>query len=278
MDSLDDFVKSLQKLGFTLHESRAYIALVSNGVSSAPEVAKFGNIPKSKVYDVLTSLVWKRVVEEFPGQPKKYRARAPQHVLSELIDGKKDEVNSLSKDVESMKNKLGKLLETKEQKYVDKDDLLWTINGRKSFHEKFVELGKKAKKEVLVITPYFSRNSLLEGSIEDAIARGVRMKALTTVNEDNESRVIYYTKLFHEIRNFPGELPITVVIIDKRECIYRMTCKIDGQPNYIGVYSRNEGLVRAFIQYWKGLESDSRPIILKKSGNTEKIITSLVTI
>ena len=260
MQTMSSFEEELRSFGFTAYESRVYVSLVRNGICSAPEVSKNCGVPKSKIYTVLENLLNKRMIEEFPGAPRKFKARAPNSVIDELLAGKKEEFCKIEESAETIKTSLTSILNQSENKYIDSDSVLWTVNGRKAFHEKFAEMIRRARHNVEAITPTISRNSVLEDAIRYSKSRGVRFNTMTTLDDDNRLRIKYYLSYCDRILNFGGELPMTVLIVDGEECLYRMKYTVASQVNYIGVHSTNKGLVQAFVQYWKGLEEKCKVI------------------
>ncbi|MBW6451480.1 MAG: hypothetical protein K0B02_02005 [DPANN group archaeon] len=260
MEGYTNIIDELRQFGFTQYESKAYITLISKGVLSGPDISKFSKIPKSKIYDVVNNLLTKRMIEEFPGTPRKFKARAIDNVFNEILTNKKEKIDNLEKTAETLKTRIKGMLKFAEKTYIEKNSVIWTVDGRKAFHEKFAEMGDKSTKEVFVITPYFSRNPLIERSIEHAKTRGVTFQGITSMNDENKDRIRFYTNLFDNISVFNGTIPMTIIIIDDKECIYRMEYKSNGQNNYIGVHSTNPGLINAFKQYWDGLIKDSNLI------------------
>ena len=45
----------LSQLGLTSYEAKAYLALIRRGSSTGSEVARVGELPRQRVYDVLAS-------------------------------------------------------------------------------------------------------------------------------------------------------------------------------------------------------------------------------
>lgn len=250
---VSELIEELQQFGFTRYEASCYLALVREGVMTAPSISKQSGVPKSKIYEIMTRLLKMGVIEEFPGTPMKFKARTPDNVINIILEQKRKEMENLGTIASDLRVKLNALLKSSEKTLMTSDNILWTVNGRNAFHEKFIEMGNRSKGRVYVITPYFSRHPLMEECITNAIKRGVVFQGLTSINESNVDRVKFYSKLFAEIRNFDGELPLTIIIIDDKECIYRMDYVSNGQTNYIGVHSNNPGLIKAFMQYWEGL-------------------------
>ncbi len=264
MDSKDkipnELLDPLKDIGFTNYESKAYITLVDKGILSAPEIAKKSGLPKSRIYDILKILLNKRMIEEFPGTPRKFKARNPTFVIDDLIEKKETHFKNIKSNATNLKTRLNTLINNTEKTYISNESILWTVNGRRGFHEKFAEMGARATKEVKVITPYFSRNTILERSINSAKSRNVKFTGITTINKENKDRVRYYIECFNNIYKFTGEIPLTVIIIDDKECMFRMNYQLNGQLNYVGVHSTNTGLIKAFTQYWDGLMKDSTNI------------------
>ncbi|NOQ55441.1 MAG: hypothetical protein GQ477_01400 [Nanohaloarchaea archaeon] len=256
----NELVNQFKEFGFTQYESKAYITLVNKGILSAPELAKKSELPKSKIYDTLEILLKKRIIEEYPGSPRKFKARTPSFVLDEVITKKQEHLTHIESQAKQLKTKLNAMINNTEKTYISNNSILWTVNGRRGFHEKFAEMGSRATKEVKVITPYFSRNTILEKAISSSRSRGIKFTGITTVNKENKDRVRYYMEYFNNIYRFTGEIPMTLIIIDDKECMYRMNYDDNGLKNYIGVHSTNDGLIKAFTQYWDGLMTNSTHI------------------
>ena len=71
---------ALKEFGLTDYETRAFIALITTGISSAKELSDRTKIPYSRIYDVLVNLEnigWVKVIS---GRPMKYKAERPAYV------------------------------------------------------------------------------------------------------------------------------------------------------------------------------------------------------
>jgi sugar-specific transcriptional regulator TrmB len=77
-------ISSLEELGLTGTEIRAYVALLRGGTMTASDVSRAARIPYSKVYDALESLHKKGWVEEQKRRPIVYTAKPPDTSLEEL--------------------------------------------------------------------------------------------------------------------------------------------------------------------------------------------------
>jgi sugar-specific transcriptional regulator TrmB len=80
------WVQQLTTLGLNRYEARAYLALLGHDESSAVEVASRANIPRQRIYDVLSSLRdWGMVVAK-DGRPTRHVAKEPQIALTSLLE------------------------------------------------------------------------------------------------------------------------------------------------------------------------------------------------
>jgi len=77
-------VPSLVALGFSLNESRAYAALLSESPATGYEVGVRAQIPRSAVYGVLRRLVSAGAVRAIAGAPERFVPAPPDDLLSML--------------------------------------------------------------------------------------------------------------------------------------------------------------------------------------------------
>lgn len=77
-------VPSLVALGFSLNESRAYAALLSESPATGYEVGVRAQIPRSAVYGVLRRLVSAGAVRAIAGVPERFVPAPPEDLLSML--------------------------------------------------------------------------------------------------------------------------------------------------------------------------------------------------
>src|SRR5262249_30212826 len=82
--SASQVVPSLVALGFSLNESRAYAALLSESPATGYEVGVRAQIPRSAVYGVLRRLVKAGAVRAIAGAPERFVPAAPDDLLSML--------------------------------------------------------------------------------------------------------------------------------------------------------------------------------------------------
>src|ERR1700683_589186 len=86
-DASEEFrraVDVLGKVGLTVYEARAYIALVGRGVGDASTLAHTARIPRTSAYKVLESLAEKGTPPPGGGKPILFRPKPPLEVAESL--------------------------------------------------------------------------------------------------------------------------------------------------------------------------------------------------
>jgi sugar-specific transcriptional regulator TrmB len=90
----------LKDIGLSAWESQSYMALLELGQTTTGPLVKKSEVPQSKIYGVLESLIKKGLVSYIvKGQIKYFQASSPKRIL-DLFKEKEKQVESLLKDLE----------------------------------------------------------------------------------------------------------------------------------------------------------------------------------
>ncbi len=81
---MDDLIESLRQLGLSHYEARSYLSLLNLGRGNGYSVSKHANIPSSKIYQVLNSLVEKGFAESDGMEKSEYVPADPSLLLPQL--------------------------------------------------------------------------------------------------------------------------------------------------------------------------------------------------
>ena len=86
----------LSPLGLNSYEERIYLALIEHPNSTAGEIAKYADVPQSRVYDTIESLINQKLVYLIPENPKRFSPENPKH-MHDIIKEKQKELEELDK-------------------------------------------------------------------------------------------------------------------------------------------------------------------------------------
>jgi sugar-specific transcriptional regulator TrmB len=189
--NIGDLQKALETMGLTEYEAKTYVSLIQKGTSNAGNLSKIADIPHSKIYEVLSRLEKKKLVEVQRGRPLFYKAIKPSIALERIETRLKDtlqkEYAQRKSDLETLySKKLGqisqanKMLDELDNFYEKNADIepseefVWTIRGKDNLNKQAKEIIQSASLEVRLMMPLDDFSELIP-AIKTVSARGVNI-------------------------------------------------------------------------------------------------------
>ena len=181
----------LQEFGLSKYETQAYITLLSSGLSTVRSLATKSEVPTGRIYDVLSSLVDKKLVIKQDSRPMKYLPVQPRNAMKVLLERKSEEIQILTEKARRVEEELVNLSVTPQNQ-----SLFWSVNiGDKldySGKDRFVE----TEKELLSYVELDSLN--LDSCISDVfelleikselVKKGVNVQLLVGTRNEEKAR------------------------------------------------------------------------------------------
>lgn len=218
---------NLKELGFSQYEAACYMALVSNHPVNGSQLSKISGIARSRIYDVLRSLIAKGyVIEISSGQ----YAPLPS---DELIRRLK---RSFDANIDLFEEQITNACQTDDFEYV------WTITGYDNVMEKAIEMIKEATIEIYVrLFPEADKH--LHTYLVDADKRGVNIRyiAMGNIEKTFDVQVIHPDQ--KHLKQTIGGRSIEV-ISDKKEALVGVF-EADNEENSPINWTRNQWFIVA---------------------------------
>jgi sugar-specific transcriptional regulator TrmB len=150
-----EFVAQLTRLGLTSYEAKAYLTLIRRDSFTAAQVARQSGLPRQRIYDVLGSMVQKGLAVARPGNVVKYAATPPDIAINQLLAVQRDDLSRIESAARSMVADLEPAFEAG-QRETDPLEYIEVLRDKRAINERFAELQKAVKTEILVFTkpPY----------------------------------------------------------------------------------------------------------------------------
>jgi sugar-specific transcriptional regulator TrmB len=160
-------VEVLGRVGLTVYEARAYIALVARGVGDAATLAQSAGIPRTSAYKVLESLAEKGYATPTGGKPILFRPKPPLEVAETL----KTAIQEVFEKLEMLHRIVGEHGEPQ---------LVYLLNGRDKVLAKIGELLDQSTKTFILTTPQVAEiRDELGKKVSHAVKRGVSVTFVT---------------------------------------------------------------------------------------------------
>jgi HTH-type transcriptional regulator, sugar sensing transcriptional regulator len=159
----------LQRFGYSQYESKVYEALVTSGEPlDATSVVKYSGVPKAKVYEVLTRLAEKGIVQDaVSGKKRSYAALPIDVVISKLT-------REFERDIAELRDAGVRKLH--------RDDQVWSLKSTGSIRAYCKQMVEEAK-ESIVLSMWSDEFAEFAPLLERKEREGVRVEALVTGND-----------------------------------------------------------------------------------------------
>lgn len=188
MDSRTDPERLLERLDLGEYEATALEELLTIGRSTAPTLSEATDIPKARIYDVLSDLNDRGFLKVIPGRPKEYQPKAPEAILDQAIENRRQSFEDDRQSIESMRETF---LDTFEARYEDAsrditptEELFWVVDVGDVSERETRRLYADAESRVHVFTKSFEYLPSVEEALRAAVDRGVEVQVLF-VHEDH---------------------------------------------------------------------------------------------
>ena len=247
----------LVRLGLTQYEARAYIALVRRDGSSPAEVARLAGVPRSRIYDVIESLVAKRMAEQRPAaRTVKYVATEPAQAIDALVATHQARLRELEADAEAVRTELEPAF-LEGSAHSDPLDYVELIRSPEGIAKRFNELQRSVSEEMLVFSKMPAAVPIVENVTGLDLARRHDLRSVYEFSllDDPDSRegVQRFIAAGEKVR-FVAEVPMKLGIIDQRTVMFAMADPVAGDGELTTLVIENVQLARClkivFEQVW----------------------------
>ena len=159
-----EVLDALKSIGLNLYERKIFVALLAKGVATAAEVSEIANVPRSRSYDVLESLVEKGFVVFQASKPIKYMALAPRDALERMQENMRKRHAETLERIDKLKS--SPMIKEMEKVYkdglnlVEPADMTGTLKGTSTIERQMQSIFKTAKKTINIVTTEQGFNAL----------------------------------------------------------------------------------------------------------------------
>ena len=258
LDELGELTNALKDLGLTEYEAKVYITLVRLNSGNASEIAHESDVPRPKIYETLSELEKKDLVEIQYGKPRYYRPTPPEVAIGKLAQRYHDATDLAIKELKNLKKiEIGR-----------PEEIIWTLRGGEQIINRIQSMLPRAKSEIIMGIPLEDLSLFVE-QISDMCSKGIRIRL--TFGKDDLPRL---TTLPLDPNLEVGIIPITlpnenalpfthpdrhiippgsrIVVIDENEILFTFA---GVQESEMGIWAKSPGLVFIFKffyeQFWK---------------------------
>jgi sugar-specific transcriptional regulator TrmB len=242
-----ELVSEFKKLDVGANEAKILIFLMSNGSTTASDIARHTGIQRTDTYHYLSSLLAKGVVLSTFGKPQKYYSLSFDEVIDCLVQGKYDTLKGVLNTKKECQEKLDKIM--KVTKGVKDENGYQVLNGDALNSRIKKILGEVNEK----VTVYLSQKMLIRlyhADIADELValtkRGVHVKIRTEIRkpiegiDDQDSGDLMF------ISTVLRPIPVNFIIFDDSRMIIITEDKDEDGHIFSGFYTNKRALISTF--------------------------------
>ncbi len=216
-------------LGFSLYESKAYVALVAESPLTGYEISGRSGIPRSKVYECIERLKRKGLVFPVEGAPVRYVPVPPDELARRL-----------SREFGASLGRLERLL--KEDRRRDRAEYIFNIGGYEEILAKAGEMvrGAEAWLDLALWGPEIER---LRDDLSETCRRGARVRLITFNGEHLQECEVYRHRPIS-----PEESSGRWITVVRDRC-EALTGQCSGEGGPVAAWTRNRSIVFVSLKY-----------------------------
>lgn len=279
-----EFINKLQQVGFKEHESKIFLVLLKGSALSASEIAGKANIRRTSVYEVLKTFAARGFCNEIETNTiLKYEMIDPR-VIADKIE-REIKRNNLEK-IESLKctfSEIEKLHKSEESNALSNVNIELIRGFNKHRQEKFIELLKSAKEEIMFmirLEGYVSEE--IDANAKNFIKNGGVIKSIYEANlnykiiKDNSRKDATledllricgkFEKYGEKVRISESELP-NITIFDRKIVFINILDKTVPRHNNADIIINNESFASRMMDLFNYYWNNSKLIRELKSTN-----------
>jgi sugar-specific transcriptional regulator TrmB len=258
----------LRALGLSTYEADAYLALLSLDSADANLLSARAGVPTGRIYDVLSSLKERGLVEVQDSRPRLFKAVEPKVAVRRVLTQKKTELDEKYEQLTRAALTLEKGLVKKEHKPIVKPPFWNVAIGQRDVHAVFEKRIAEAEREVLMyleLERYDPYDEPMFGEMLRALERGVEIKILLGAEDVNNLQKLGFSSMIARLLPHLGSnLHVQVVekvhtpydVIDGEKVTLNVKNPMDPGEYFavITVWDRElgEGLREKFKEVWRG--------------------------
>lgn len=230
---MEKIITTLRKLGLNRYESKAYLALVSLGVTTAGKLAEKSGIPRAKVYEVLRSLEKQGFAVSTSTRPSKFKPVKLEDIVVRLRERAKTAYEEKVEQISEIHGELQKNLKDIEKDTGGDEEMVWILRGRENIYNAIDRLVEESRMKCVaattekgIIRKLFRHKEKLKA----AAKRGVDVRLIAPITKSNAETVRDAVEDF--VLQHGNSVSARFVLCDDKKGVVILHGDEDGVPHH----------------------------------------------
>lgn len=259
-------VNQLGELGLNRYEAAVYLALLERGDYAPAGVAQRAEVPRQRIYDILSSLEEKGFCSVKSTRPRMYAAIEPKIALSHYLASRDRELHDeLSRMEQGVRSAIAALAPVYEAGARESDPFqyLEIVRTPGRIAQRALEIASTSVSEVnsFVKLPMILDDEQNIRFIHEPLSRGVRYRSIYESEALSHSGVEAFAancaRLGQEIR-VCDHLPVKMHAFDGSTALLSLQDPVGGRPSFTAIITHHAGMVEALKITFAALWTNAR--------------------
>ncbi len=247
-------------LGLTRYEAQGYVALIGRDDATPAEIARLGQIPRPRAYDVLASLAERGFVAPVSGTPGlRYRAKPPDQVFDSLLAVRRHELDQLAVRSHTLAVDLqARFLEGQDRG--EPLDYVEVLRNPAHTVQRIDRLWNGAQEEILAVVrpPYLAPPSSDDATLPSGVTIRVIYERSLLEDPDLERLLQAYARLGEQVR-IGEDLPLKMTIVDRQSVAFNMPDPVENGSSVTTIVVHHRDLASTLGIAFETMWSNAQP-------------------
>jgi sugar-specific transcriptional regulator TrmB len=249
----DENIQTLMDFGLSYVQSLTYLTLVKLKKSDAKTIARVSTVARQDIYRIMPTLQKLGLVEKIIGVPTLYRATPIKNAITNLLENKKREYDTLIEKTDLLINNFPK---SDEEISLGADDTQFVLISELSLllklHEKLTSDCQSTLDIMMPLSKYSRKAEEQWFRVNETVRQKnqIKIRLITEKPQDKETYFMFWKPLLKnplfQIKYTTASIPVFMHIFDRKQ----FTLSVGKHEILPSLWSNNPNIVQLALTYF----------------------------
>jgi sugar-specific transcriptional regulator TrmB len=254
----------MKDIGFTEYEAKTYYHLLKKKYFTASEISALAKVPRTRIYEILNTLIKKGFVTKIPGKVRKFSAISPAFAFDNLVDDLQTQLQNQKQEIEKLSTDLLPIFQEQKENS-DPLDYIEIVREPNRINERLNKLGDETKNEIVTMNraPYAVDFDKVAARGKVNYIKGIKYKLLSEEKDMENPHFIQFLQLWQRVGaevRIAKETPVKLAIFDNKTIILSLPDPISHQSSLTSMIIEHPDLARFFRKIFDSYFEEAQPL------------------
>ena len=238
---MEELRKILLEIGLSSYKVETYLSLLRLKNGTIQQIAKNSKVPSCKLYENLKWLYENGFITMTSEKPLSYMANDPKSIISGEIEKRKDNLENIKKELDSLNLQLPPT----------EKDIMQITPTREAYFKKIKESVRTAKKSITYTAKHWKVDGELIRLLQEKVKQGIKIRAIGPITTKENKNITWLKEIGIKIKN--RELKETHFAVYDHEMVILSLRKGEEKSDYPAIWIKSQTLAELLENHFKEL-------------------------